>query len=76
MTIMQQEQLFEEIEMLPLDIKTKLVDKLLNSINQTNEDIDSLWIEEINKRRQEIENGTVSLIDGDDVFRKIKQKFH
>ena len=75
MTTIQQKQLFDEIDILPLDLKTKLVDKILNSINQTSETIDKLWIEEINKRRQEIENGNVSLISGEEVFQKIKQRF-
>ena len=74
MTTIQQKQLFDEIDILPLDLKTKLVDKILNSINQTSDDIDNLWIEEINKRRQEIENGDVSLVKGKEVFQKIKQR--
>jgi len=52
------------------------VDKLLNSINPTNNSIDNLWIKEINKRRVEIEKGDVSLVDGDEVFEKIKQRFN
>ena len=42
MTAIQQKQLFDEIDILPLDLKTKLVDKLLNSINQTSDSIDNL----------------------------------
>ena len=75
MTTIQQKQLFDEIDILPIDLKTKLVDKLLNSINQTNNSIDNLWIKEINKRRIEIEKGDVSLIDGEEVFKKIQQRF-
>ena len=75
MTEIQQKQLFDEIDILPIDLKTKLVDKLLNSINQTDNSIDNLWIKEINKRRIEIEKGDVSLVDGDEVFEKIKQRF-
>jgi len=76
MTTIQQKQLFDEIDILPIDLKTKLVDKLLNSINQTNNSIDNLWIKEINKRRIEIEKGDVSLIDGEEVFKKIQQRFN
>ena len=75
MTTIQQKQLFDEIDILPLDVKTKLVDKILHSINQTSDTIDNLWIEEITKRRQEIENGDVSLVSGEEVFQKIKQRF-
>ena len=75
MTAIQQKQLFDEIDILPIDLKTKLVDKFLNSISQTNNSIDNLWIKEINKRRIEIEKGDVSLVDGEEVFKKIQQRF-
>ena len=75
MTTIQQKQLFDEIDILPIDLKTKLVDKLLNSINKTDNSIDNLWIKEINKRKTEIEKGEVSLVDGEEVFKKIEQRF-
>ncbi len=74
MTAIQQKQLFEEIDILPLDLKTKLVDKLLNSINQTSDSIDNLWIKEVNRRKQEIEDGEATLINGEEVFQKIQQR--
>jgi hypothetical protein len=36
--------------------------------------IDNLWIKEINKRKIEIEKGDVSLVDGEEVFKKIEQR--
>ncbi len=75
MTTIRQKQLFDEIDILPIDLKTKLVDKLLNSINKTDDLIDDLWVKEINKRRTEIEKGDVSLVDGKEVFKKIEQRF-
>jgi uncharacterized spore protein YtfJ len=74
MTTIQQKQLFEEIDILPLDLKTKLVEKLLHSINQTSESIDNLWIKEVNRRKQEIENEKATLINGEEVFQKIQQR--
>ena len=71
MTTIQQKQLFDEIDILPIDLKTKLVDKFLNSINQTNDSMNGLWIKEINKRRIEIEKGNISLVNGEEVFEKI-----
>ena len=76
MTITNQKELFEEIEVLPLDIKAKLVDKILSSLNNINKSVDDLWIQEAIKRKEEIENGTVKLISGKEVFNKIKQKFN
>ena len=74
MATIQQKQLFDEIDILPLDLKTKLVDKILHSINQTSDTIDDLWIEEVQKRRQEVESGDVSLVGGEEVFKKIQQR--
>ena len=74
MTTIQQKQLFDEIDILPLDLKTRLVDKILNSINQTSDSIDNLWIKEVNRRKQEIESGEATLINGEEVFKKIQQR--
>ena len=76
MTITNQKELFAEIEVLPLDIKAKLADKILRSLNSLNNATDELWIQEVLKRKEEIENGSVNLIDGEEVFNKIKQKFN
>ena len=76
MTITNQKELFEEIEVLPLDIKAKLVDKILSSLNSINKSVDDLWIQEALKRKEEIENGTVKLVSGEEVFNKIKQRFN
>lgn len=74
MTTVQQKQLFDEVDILPLDLKTKLVDKILTSINQTSNSIDNLWIKEVNRRKQEIENNEVTLVSGEEVFKKIQQR--
>jgi len=76
MLALKQEQLFEEIDILPIDLKTKIVDKILASITPSNATIDSLWIKEVNKRREEIETNQVTLIDGDEVFKKISQRLN
>ena len=76
MLALNQDQLFEEIDILPIDLKTKIVDKILASITPSNAKIDSLWIEEVNKRKDEIETNQVTLIDGDEVFKKISQRLN
>ena len=76
MLALKQEQLFEEIDILPIDLKTKIVDKILASITPSNATIDSLWIKETNKRKDEIESNQVSLVNGDEVFKKISQRLN
>lgn len=74
MTALKQEQLFDEIDILPLDLKTKIVDKILNSINPIEKSIDDLWIKEVNKRKDEIESSNVTLVSGNEVFNKIAKR--
>ncbi|OHE09469.1 MAG: hypothetical protein A2513_04925 [Sulfurimonas sp. RIFOXYD12_FULL_33_39] len=76
MTALKQDELFEEIDILPIDLKTKIVEKILTSITPLNSDIDKLWIKEANKRKQEIESNSVTLIDGNEVFKKLSQKLN
>jgi hypothetical protein len=76
MLALRQEQLFDEIDILPIDLKTKIVEKILASITPTNSSIDELWIKEANKRKREIELNSVKLINGDEVFKKISQRLN
>ena len=75
MLAINQEQLLKNIEILPIEIKTKIVDMLLKSLNPLNKSMDSLWIKEVKKRKEEIALGEVSTVSGEEVFRKIKQRF-
>jgi len=74
MLAINQEQLFKNIEILPIEIKTKIVDMLLKSLNPINESIDNLWLKELNQRKEDIESGRVETIDGDEVFLKIQKR--
>jgi len=76
MLAIKEEQLFDEIDTLPIDIKTKIVDKILASITPVNSSIDKLWIKEANKRKSDIQNNKVSLVDGDEVFKKISKRLN
>jgi len=76
MLALKQEQLFDEIDILPIDLKTKIVDKILASITPADTSIDALWIKEVNKRKSDIETNKVSLVDGNEVFKKLSQRLH
>lgn len=65
-----------EIDILPIDLKTEIVDKILASITPPNSKIDKPWVKEVNKRKQEIESNSVTLVDGDEIFKKISQRLH
>ena len=71
-----QQQLFDEVQTLPIELKTKMIDALLTSINPIKKSIDTLWTEEAQKRKEQIESGEITLVDGEEVFKKLALKFN
>jgi len=74
-TALTQQQLFDEVETLPIELKTKMIDRLLTSISPVKKSIDALWIQEVQKRKAQIDSGEATLVDGEEVFRKIASKY-
>ena len=68
-------ELISMVESLPVDIKTTLVEKILNSLHPSQKEIDALWAKEAEKRVKDIKTGKVKTIPGDKVFKEIRQKF-
>lgn len=67
---------FESIAVsLPIDMKIELIDRLIESISPVNSEIDEAWKIEVERRIDEVENGTATLIPGDEVFAKIRKRF-
>ncbi|OIO61087.1 MAG: hypothetical protein AUK32_06255 [Candidatus Aquicultor secundus] len=71
---MKTNELISMVESLPVDIKTKLVEKILDSLHPSQKEIDVLWAKEAEKRIDEIGTGKVKTIPGKDVFKEINQK--
>lgn len=70
------EKIYNEVLDLPTDERLSLLDKLLHISNLPAQDeIDQAWLAEAHRRNQEIENGTVTPIPGEEVFAKLKEKF-
>ncbi len=68
---------FELIEKQALSLsaeeRARLARELLDSIdNLTPREIETLWLEEAERRAQQIERGEVALVDGDEVARKAR----
>jgi putative addiction module component (TIGR02574 family) len=68
--------LISTVESLPIDIKTALIEKLLNSLHPSQKEIDKLWEKEAEKRVSEIKTGKVKTISGDEVFKEIHKQYH
>ena len=61
---------------LPAEMRLKLIEKLIDSLNlPTKESIDKLWIEEVERRVAEIESGEVELISGEKVMDNISKRY-
>ncbi len=69
-------QLISEVVSLPVEVRTLLVDKLLESLNPSKKEIDELWAKEAERRVEDIKTGKVKTIPGDDVFKEIGGKFN
>ncbi|HAO21630.1 MAG: hypothetical protein BWK80_13690 [Desulfobacteraceae bacterium IS3] len=67
-------ELISVAESLPLDLKTVLIDRLLNSLNPSLKEIDELWAEEAERRVEEIRTGKVKPVAGEEVFGKIMER--
>nr|VFK79463.1 MAG: putative addiction module component, TIGR02574 family [Candidatus Kentron sp. SD] len=65
-------ELISVAESLPLEMKTELIDRLINSLNPSPEEIDALWAQEAERRVEELESGKVKAIPGEEVFREIQ----
>jgi putative addiction module component (TIGR02574 family) len=66
--------LIAEALSLPIELRTQLADKLLQSLNPARREIDEAWTEEAEKRMEEIRNGKVKTIAGEKVFKKIRNR--
>ncbi|MBI4826497.1 MAG: addiction module protein [Nitrospirae bacterium] len=73
---MKTNELFDEAISLPIEIRTKLVEKLLHSLNPSQKEIDKLWAKEAEKRVEEIKSGKVKTIPGERVFKKIRDRLN
>jgi len=67
--------IMERAEMLPIDLKLELVDRLLESIGPTQAEIDELWKIEVERRVEEVRSGKVKTIPGEQVFEEIRNRF-
>ncbi|MFT3746279.1 MAG: addiction module protein [Pyrinomonadaceae bacterium] len=71
----QTEQLIEMAEILPIDEKAMLVDRLLDSMYPRQKEIDELWKIEAERRVEEVRSGKVKTIPGEEVFAEIERRF-
>jgi hypothetical protein len=69
------EKIYNEALDLPMDDRLTLLDRLLHSSNlYTQADIDQAWVQEVDRRDRQIDNGTATLVSGENVSAKINAR--
>lgn len=68
------EELLNEAMSLPVELRARLVDELLKSLNPALAEMDALWAAEVERRVAEIDAGEVELIPGKEVFDKLRER--
>ncbi|PPS45838.1 addiction module protein [Chroococcidiopsis sp. TS-821] len=68
------EQLTEEILALPSELRALLADKLVESLEfDTDPAIQAVWITEAKRRRDEMRNGSIQSISGEDALAQVRR---
>ena len=73
--MMKTNELLSMAESLPIEIKIQLIDTLLNSLHPSQSEIDKIWAKEAERRVDQIKSGEVKTINGEDVFKKVQDRF-
>jgi len=68
-------ELIDEAVSLPVEKRILIVDSLLQSLNQTNSEVDKKWNEVAQQRLLEMRSGKIKPIPGEQVFKDIWDKF-
>lgn len=67
------DELSRKARALPPEERIRLAEELLSSVQESDEEIEAAWAEEIGRRLEEVENGTARLIPAEEVFAEIRR---
>jgi putative addiction module component (TIGR02574 family) len=69
--------LLNEALSLPSDLRSQLIDILIQSLNlPPQSEIDTLWLEEAERRGKAVKKGEVLPIPGESVFEEIRKRYN
>lgn len=72
---MKTKDLIAEAISLPVEERAMVVDSILKSLNPLESDIDKRWAAVAKQRLKELRSGEVEVIPGEEVFKKIWERF-
>ncbi|NOT48413.1 MAG: addiction module protein [Acidobacteria bacterium] len=61
-------------ESLPIEMRLAIIDRLLETVQPIDSEVDRLWIAEAEKRSDEIRSGRVKPVDGRVFLREAREK--
>lgn len=67
------DELSRKARALPPEERIRLAEELLSSVQESDEEIEAAWAEEIERRLEEVESGTAKLIPAEEVFAEIRR---
>jgi putative addiction module component (TIGR02574 family) len=67
------DELSRKARALPPEERIRLAEELLSSVQDSDEEIEAAWAEEIERRLAEVESGTAKLIPAEEVFAEIRR---
>jgi putative addiction module component (TIGR02574 family) len=67
------DELSRKARALPPEERIRLAEELLSSVQDSDEEVEAAWAEEIERRLEEVENGTAKLIPAEEVFAEIRR---
>lgn len=68
-------EIIQEAATLPVEDRALIIDSLLRTMNQPDNEIDREWIAIATRRRAELQSGAVRGIPGDEVFARFRLRF-
>ncbi len=66
------DELSRKARALPPEERIRLAEELLSSVQDSDEEIEAAWAQEIERRLEEVESGTAKLIPAEEVFAEIR----
>lgn len=68
-------EIIEQARQLSAEERRQVAEAILDSLRTSDAEVDAAWIAEIDRRLEEMRNGTVEPIPGEEVFARIRERF-
>jgi putative addiction module component (TIGR02574 family) len=68
-------EIIQEATALPVEERAIIVDSLLRSLNMPDGDIEKEWVSVAHRRLDDLRSGRVCAVPGEEVFKKIRDRF-